>query len=152
MSPTFNLTCGVDGRTTIPGSGGNEESYISTKERKRVLSEDLCNWQTCRGHSVSPTFNLTCGVDGRTRRSLVSADRGPQARLLSGRNFVDSSIPGGPAESTRGGLGVWRSVLAVANCFANGRECLTEQVFSSPLVWILGVGVVRPETYTPHCV
>ena len=49
----------------IPGSGGNEQSYISTKERKWVLSEDLLNWQTCRGHSVSPTFNITCGVVGR---------------------------------------------------------------------------------------
>ena len=26
------------------------------------------NWQTCRGHSVSPTLNLTCGVDGRTEK------------------------------------------------------------------------------------
>ena len=45
---------------------------------------------------------------------------------------------------------MWRSGLAVANCFANGRECLTEQIVSSPLVWILGAGVVRPETNTPH--
>ena len=27
--------------------------------RKRVLSKDLLNWQTCRGHSVSPPNNLT---------------------------------------------------------------------------------------------
>ena len=45
-----------------------------------------------------------------------------------------------------------RSDLAVVKGFANGRECLTEQVFFSSLVWILGVGVVRPETYTPHWV
>ena len=60
------------------------------------------------------------------RRALVSADRGPQARLLSGRDFVDSSIPDGAAELTRGGR-VWRSGLAVAKCIANGRECLTKQ-------------------------
>ena len=83
--------------------------------------------------------------------ALVSADRGPQTRLLSGPIFVDSSISGGAAESTRGDR-VWRSGLAVANCFADGRACLTERVLSSPLVWILVAGVVRPETYTPHCV
>ena len=43
-----------------------------------------------------------------------------------------------------------RSGLAVASCFVNGRECLTEQDVSSLLVWILGAGVVRLETYTPH--
>ena len=47
---------------------------------------------------------------------------------------------------------MWRSGLAVANCFANGRECLTEQIFSSPFVWILGAGVIRPETNNPHWV
>ena len=28
------------------------------RKRKGVISEDLLNWQTCRGHSASPTFNL----------------------------------------------------------------------------------------------
>ena len=31
--------------------------------RKRVLTEDLLNRQTCRGHSVSPLNNLRNGVD-----------------------------------------------------------------------------------------
>ena len=33
------------------------------RNRKYVLSENLLNWQTCRGHFVSSTFHLTCGVD-----------------------------------------------------------------------------------------
>ena len=37
------------------------------------------------------------------RRALASADCDPQVQLLSGRDFVDSSIPGGAAEPTRGG-------------------------------------------------
>ena len=45
-----------------------------------------------------------------------------------------------------------RSGLAVANCFADGRECLTEQMFSSSLVWVFGAGVIRPETNTQHLV
>ena len=45
---------------------------------------------------------------------------------------------------------MWRSGLAVANCFANGRECLTEQMFTSPLVWVLGAEAVRSETNTSH--
>ena len=47
---------------------------------------------------------------------------------------------------------MWRPGLAVANCFANGRKCLTEQVFPSPLVWVIDSGVVHPETNTPHWV
>ena len=73
---------------------------------------------------------------------MVSAERGPQAQLLNGRNFVDVSISGEAAESTRGGR-EWRSGLAVANCFANGRECLTKKLFPSPLVWVFRAGVVR---------
>ena len=81
----------------------------------------------------------------------MRADRGPPALLLSGRNFVDSSISGGAPGSTSG-VQVWRSGLAVANCFPNGKECLTENIFSSPRLWIVNAGVVHPETYTPHCV
>ena len=36
----------------------NKASYLR-RNRKRALSEDLLNWQTCRGHSVSPTHNFT---------------------------------------------------------------------------------------------
>ena len=34
----------------------------------------------------------------------------------------------------------------------NGRKCLTEQTFSSPLVWVIGSGIIHPETNTPHWV
>ena len=42
--------------------------------------------------------------------------------------------------------------LTVANCFANGRKRLTEQIVSSPLAWIVGSGIIRPETNAPHWV
>ena len=47
---------------------------------------------------------------------------------------------------------MWRPSPSVTNCFANGRKCLTEQFFPSPLVWVLGSGVVCPETNTLHWV
>ena len=47
---------------------------------------------------------------------------------------------------------MWRFGLAVVNCFANSIKCLTEQLFSSPFVWVLGSGVVCPETSTLHWV
>ena len=33
----------------------NKATYFRRKI-KRVLSEDLLNWQTCRGHSESPLY------------------------------------------------------------------------------------------------
>ena len=45
-------------------SGALVESNKATslrRKRKWVLSEDLLNWQSCRGHSVSPHINLTVG-------------------------------------------------------------------------------------------
>ena len=42
--------------------------------------------------------------------------------------------------------------LTVANCFANGRKRLTEQIFPSPLAWVVGSGIIRPETNAPHWV
>ena len=39
-----------------------------------------------------------------------------------------------------------------ANCFANGSKCLTEQIFPSPLAWVVGSGIIRPETNAPHWV
>ena len=40
--------------------------------------------------------------------------------------------------------------LTVVNCFANGRKRLTEQNFPSPLAWVFGSGIIRPETNAPH--
>ena len=36
--------------------------------------------------------------------------------------------------------------LTVANFFANGRKHLTERIFPSPLAWVVGSGIIRPET------
>ena len=49
---------------------------------------------------------------------------------------------------------MWRPGLAVANRFANGRKGLTEQVFSFPVdnVWVIGPGIICPETNTPNLV
>ena len=51
-------------------SGALVESNKATslrRQRKCVLSEDLLNWQTCMGYSVSLPYNLTYGVVGRTK-------------------------------------------------------------------------------------
>ena len=40
--------------------------------------------------------------------------------------------------------------LTVVNCFANGRKRLNERIFSSPLAWVVGSGIIRPETNAPH--
>ena len=69
------------------------------------------------------------------RRTLASAGRGQYARVRRGRNVMNSSIPGGSAESTRGGQ-VCQPGLNFANCFANGRKRLTDQFFSSRLAWV----------------
>ena len=42
--------------------------------------------------------------------------------------------------------------LTVANFYANCRKCLTEQIFSSPLAWVVGSGIIRPNTNAPHWV
>ena len=42
--------------------------------------------------------------------------------------------------------------LTFADCFANGRRRLTEHFFPSPLAWVAGSGIVRPETNAPHWV
>ena len=42
--------------------------------------------------------------------------------------------------------------LTFANCFANGRKRLTEQIFPSTLAWVVCSGIIRPETKTPHWV
>ena len=39
--------------------------------------------------------------------------------------------------------------LTVANCFANGRKRLTEKNFPSPMTWIAGSGIIRPEANAP---
>ena len=36
-----------------------------------------------------------------------------------------------------------------ANCFADGRKCLTEQFFPYPLARVVGPGIIRPETNAP---
>ena len=45
-----------------------------------------------------------------------------------------------------------RPGLTFANCFANGRNFLTEQIFPSPLAWVVGPGIIRPDTNAPHWV
>ena len=70
--PTYTFTCGVDGRTEKNNIGDtclrsqelsgalvewNKATYLRRK-RNCVISEDLLNWQTCRGHSVSPTLEF----------------------------------------------------------------------------------------------
>ena len=42
--------------------------------------------------------------------------------------------------------------LTVTNFFANGRKRFTEQIFLSPLAWVVGSGIIRPETNAPHWV
>ena len=37
-----------------------------------------------------------------------------------------------------------------ANCFVNGRKCLTEQFFPAPLTWVVGSGIILPGTNAPH--
>ena len=39
-----------------------------------------------------------------------------------------------------------------ANCFTNGRNRFTEQTVPSPLAWVIGSGIIRPETNAPHWV
>ena len=85
------------------------------------------------------------------RRTLASAGRRQRARLRRGRNFVDSSLPRGSTEPTSGGR-VCQPGLTVANFFANGRKRLTEQIFPSPLAWVIGAGIIRSETNAPHWV
>ena len=41
---------------------------------------------------------------------------------------------------------VYQPVLAFANCFVNGRKRFTEQLFPSPLAWIVSSGIIRPKT------
>ena len=38
---------------SIRGSDGIQLSYVSTKDAKVRTVENLLDWQTCRGHSVS---------------------------------------------------------------------------------------------------
>ena len=83
------------------------------------------------------------------RWSLASAGRGQRARLRRGRNFVDSSILRGSTELASGGR-VCHPGLTVANFLANGRKRLTEQFFPSPLAWVFGSVIIRPETNAPH--
>ena len=103
--------------------------------------------------------NFLALVDRRVReigrkllkRTLASAGCGQRAQLWRGRNFVDSSIPRGSTEPTSGGR-VCQPGLSVANFFANCRKRLTEQNFPSPLAWVVGSGIVRPEINAPHWV
>ena len=43
-------------------------------------------------------------------------------------------------------------VLTIANCFGNGKTCLTEQMFSSPLAWVVDPEIIRPRSRAPHWV
>ena len=86
-----------------------------------------------------------------SKEVLASDGRAKRARLWRGRNFVDSSIPRRSTEPASGGW-VRQPGLTVANRFANGRKRLTEQIFPSPLAWVVGSGIIRPETNAPHWV
>ena len=42
--------------------------------------------------------------------------------------------------------------LTVGNFLANRRKRLTEQFVPSPLAWVVGSWIIRPETNAPHWV
>ena len=42
--------------------------------------------------------------------------------------------------------------ITFANGFANGRKCLTDKNFPSPLARVVDPGVIRPQTNAPHWV
>ena len=64
---------------------------------------------------------------------------------------MDPSIPRWSTEPTSGGR-VCQPGPTVANVFANGRKRLTEQIFPSPLAWIIGSGIILLETNAPYWV
>ena len=45
-----------------------------------------------------------------------------------------------------------RPGLTVANCFVDGRKCLTEHLFYSPLSWVVDPGIILPEHNAPQWV
>ena len=77
----------------------------------------------------------------------VAAVNGPVAART---RFLGSFIRSASAEPTKGGR-VRRHGLTVANFFANDRNCLTEKK-SSPMTWVVGTGIIRPETNASHWV
>ena len=83
------------------------------------------------------------------RGTLASVGRGQRARLRRGRIFVHSCIPRGSKEPASGDR-VCQPRLTVANCFANGRKRLTEHLHPSPLAYVVGWGIILPETNAPH--
>ena len=66
----------------------------------------------------------------------LAAVNGPVAART---RFLGSFIRSAGAEPTRGGR-VRRPGLIIANSFANGRKCLTEQVFPLPWHGLLDLG------------
>ena len=40
--------------------------------------------------------------------------------------------------------------LTVANYFVNGGKCLTEKIVPSLQAWIVGSGIIRPDTNAQH--
>ena len=85
--------------------------------------------------------------EGDALRALAAVI-GPAA---SRTRFLGSCIRNAGAEPTTGSR-VRRHGLTVANSFANGRKCFTELMFSSPLAWVVGPGIIRSETNAPHWV
>ena len=47
---------------------------------------------------------------------------------------------------------MYRPGLTFAKGVANGRNYFTEQIFPSPLPWVVGPGIIHPETNAPHWV
>ena len=45
-----------------------------------------------------------------------------------------------------------RPGFTFANGVADGRKCLTEQIFPSPLSGVIDPGIIHPETNAPHWV
>ena len=45
---------------------------------------------------------------------------------------------------------MYRPGLTFAKGVANGRNYFTEQIFPSPLPWVVGPGIIHPETNAPH--
>ena len=64
---------------------------------------------------------------------------------------MNFGIPGGSAESTRGG-GVCRPCLTFENDVAESRKYFIEKNCPSPLAEVAGPGIIRPEINAPHWV
>ena len=84
---------------------------------------------------------------GASEKKVENCERGSWPALAA-LNEHDCGTVTDPAAGGR----VRRPALIIANCFANGRKRLPEKMLSSPLAWVVGSGIIRPETNAPHWV